>query len=100
MVRTQIQLPNDIYKRARELAESREISMAELVRRSLELLISQYPEPEKMVKDWRMPKPLSLGWRGLTDEEIKEQAHMSSIEIEQTQIVSTKAAKAKKHAKL
>ena len=97
MVRTQIQLPDEIYRRAREVAESHEISMAELVRRSLELLISQYPEPEKTVSDWRMPKPLDLGWRGLTDEDFKEQAQMSSIEMEQTQVVS---AKAKKHAKI
>ena len=53
--------------------------MAELVRRSLELLISQYPEPDKTVKSWQMPKAFDLGWRDLTDEEIKEQAQMSSI---------------------
>jgi hypothetical protein len=94
MIRTQIQLPNEIYRRARELAEAREISMAELVRRSLELLISQYPEPDKTVKSWQMPKAFDLGWRDLTDEEIKEQAQMSSIESE-----ITLSGKAKKHAK-
>jgi hypothetical protein len=74
MVRTQIQLPDEIYRRARQLARSREISMDELVRRSLELLISQYPDPGSTLEDWRMPKPMHLGWKGLDDGEIKELA--------------------------
>jgi hypothetical protein len=48
--------------------------MDELVRRSLELLISQYPDPGSTLEDWRMPKPMHLGWKGLDDGEIKELA--------------------------
>lgn len=91
MIRTQIQLPDELYARAHELAEAREISMAELVRRSLELLLSQYPEPAKTVSGWRMPKPLNLGWRGLSDAEIKDVAQASSFESDPTSSKPTKS---------
>jgi hypothetical protein len=99
MVRTQIQLPDEIYRRARQLAKSREISMAELVRRSLELLMSQYPDPASTLEDWSMPKPMHLGWKGLDDSEIKEFAQMSSMESELTSKSAAKM-KVKKNAKL
>ena len=46
MTRTQIQLPDDVYARARKVCEAREISFAELSRRGLEYMLSVYaPEP-------------------------------------------------------
>lgn len=80
MTRTQIQLPDEVYQRAKRLAELREISMAELVRRGLELILSQYPEPEQVKRDWRLPAPRNLGWRGLSHAEIKDLAQMSETE--------------------
>lgn len=80
MTRTQIQLPDAVYRRAKQLAEAREISMAELVRRSLELLLSQYPAPDQTVKDWQFPAPRKLGWRGLSHAQIKEIAQRSELE--------------------
>ena len=80
MVRTQIQLPDAVYEQAKRLAETREISMAELLRRGLELIISQYPEPDKVGANWSLPKPRSMGWRGLSDEQIKEQAQKTGFE--------------------
>ena len=72
MTRTQIQLPDDVYERAKKLAEAREISLAELARRGIEYILSVYaPEP---AADWHPPKPRHLGWKGLTDEQLKEQA--------------------------
>jgi len=79
MVRTQIQLPEDIYARVKKLAETRQISMAELTRRGLEYILSVYsPEPGN---DWQPPAPQSLGWNGLSDAELKEQARLGSAEI-------------------
>ena len=43
MVRTQILSPDELYAQAKRVAEAREISMAELVRRGLETILSQYP---------------------------------------------------------
>ena len=79
MTRTQIQLPDDIYARAKKLAEEREISLAELARRGLEYILSVYaPQP---AEDWQPPTPRRLGWMGLTDAQLKEQAQLSAVEL-------------------
>ncbi len=80
MTRTQIQLPDDVYARARKVCDAREISFAELSRRGLEYILSVYaPEPNGGGK-WQPPKPRRLGWKGLTDAQIKEQAQLTSAE--------------------
>ncbi len=45
MTRTQIQLPDDLYRRAKELAADREISLAELVRNGLEYMLASLTPP-------------------------------------------------------
>jgi hypothetical protein len=80
MVRTQIQLPDDVYRHAKRLAEAREISMTELVRRGLELILTQYPPPDEAQPVWQMPAPRNLGWKGLSDAEIKDLAQTSEAE--------------------
>lgn len=82
MVRTQILLPDEIYSRAREVAEAKEISLAELARRGLELILAQYPPPEDLQKPWHPPVVNGLGWKGLSHEEIKEAAQKSATEEE------------------
>ena len=78
MVRTQIQLPDELFARAKKLCAAREISLAELARRGIEYTLSLYaPEADP---DWQLPTPRSLGWRGLTDDELKAQAQMTSTE--------------------
>ncbi len=80
MTRTQIQLPDDVYDRARKVCESREISLAELARRGLEYILSVYaPEPGDPT-EWRPPTPRSLGWGGLSDIELKEQAQRTDLD--------------------
>lgn len=81
MTRTQIQLPDDVYARARRVCKSREISLAELARRGLEYILSVYaPEPGAS-GEWQPPKPRRLGWKGLSDAEIKEQAQLTATEV-------------------
>lgn len=81
MTRTQIQLPDETYARAKKLCEAREISLAELARRGIEYILSVYdPEPEKN-REWHPPKPRKLGWMGLSDEEIKREAQLTNTEI-------------------
>lgn len=53
MRRTQVQLPDDLYERARRFSQDREISLAEVVRRSLEQLLDRYP-PDPPVRDWKL----------------------------------------------
>jgi hypothetical protein len=40
MTRTQIQLPDELYQRAKAFAAQRELSLAEVTRRGLELFLS------------------------------------------------------------
>lgn len=81
MTRTQIQLPNDVYERARKVCKSREISLAELARRGLEYILSVYANPPGESGEWQPPKPRRLGWKGLSDAEIKEQAQLTATEV-------------------
>jgi hypothetical protein len=78
MVRTQIQLPDELFVRAKKLCAAREISFAELARRGIEYTLSVYsPDADP---DWQLPAPRRLGWSGLTDEELKAQAQVTSTE--------------------
>lgn len=84
MTRTQIQLPDDVYARARKVCDAREISFAELSRRGLEYILSVYaPEPGAGAA-WQPPKPRRLGWTGLTDAQIKAQAQLTATEAAAT----------------
>ena len=56
MTRTQIQLPDRLYQRAKTFAAERELSLAEITRRGLELLLDRYPEPRPSVGQWRLPR--------------------------------------------
>jgi len=60
MTRTQIQLPDDLYRRAKALAAAKEISLAELVRNGLEYMLNVSAPPEP-TKKWKMPDPVDLG---------------------------------------
>jgi hypothetical protein len=79
MTRTQIQLPDDVYARACKLCAAREISLAELSRRGLEYILSVYAA-EPGTGEWQPPKPRRLGWKGLTDAQLKEQAQITATE--------------------
>ena len=80
MTRTQIQLPDDVYARARKICKSREISLAELARRGLEYILSVYAVGPGETGEWQPPKPRRLGWKGLSDAEIKVQAQLTATE--------------------
>lgn len=54
MVRTQIQLPDDLYKRVKRFSEEREIPMAEVARRGMELLMDRYPRSSPD-PGWKLP---------------------------------------------
>ena len=80
MTRTQIQLPDDVYARARKVCAAREISFAELSRRGLEYILSVYAPEPGAGGEWQPPKPRRLGWKGLTDGQIKTQAQVTVTE--------------------
>ena len=71
MIRTQIQLPDDLYRRAKRFGAAREMSLAEMTRRGLELLLDRVaPEPQSP-SAWHLPEVngggLTVGLETLRD---------------------------------
>lgn len=56
MTRTQIQLPDELYQRAKAFAAARELSLAEMTRRGLELFLARYPELPRAHQEWQLPR--------------------------------------------
>lgn len=84
MVRTQIQLPDEVFAKAKKVCEAREISLAELARRGIDYILTVYSEPTNQETPWQLPKPQNLGWKGLSHAEIKAQAQLAGSEEMQT----------------
>lgn len=61
MTQTQIQLPSELYQRAKAFAAERELSLAEVTHRSLELFLARSPKPRTAPKAWRLPRVRSGG---------------------------------------
>ena len=60
MIKTQVQIPNELYKEAKRIARERELSLAEVMRRGLEYMARVYP-PLHSTEKWSPPKPRHLG---------------------------------------
>lgn len=54
MVRTQIQIPSDLYKRAKQLSKEKEISLADLIRKGLEIVVDG-SSIHKVKESWTPP---------------------------------------------
>ena len=80
MTRTQIQLPDELYRQAKRHAASREISLAEVVRRGLENLLRIYPASEPGESAWRLDPPANTGLVGdpFAREDWRELANLST----------------------
>jgi len=78
MTRTQIQLPDALYNQAKCLAQAREISLAELVRRGLEYMLSVSATAKLSESgQWQLPKPMHLGVRDpFADPDWRMKLHM------------------------
>lgn len=61
MIRTQIQLPDDLYQRAKAFAAERELSLAEITRRGIELFLDRFPSAGSPQHPWHLPKVRSGG---------------------------------------
>ena len=56
MIKTQVQLPDELYREAKRVAAEREMSLAEVMRRGIEYMTRVYP-PLKFKKEWAPPLP-------------------------------------------
>ncbi len=61
MIKTQVQIPDELYREAKRVAAQYEMSFAEVVRRSLERTLPAYPPKDT---GWQLPEPLNLGMCG------------------------------------
>jgi hypothetical protein len=60
MVKTQIQLPDELYRELKRVAREREMSLAEVLRRGAEILLRRYPESPESAETWALPEPRAL----------------------------------------
>lgn len=75
MTKTQIQVPEELFRELRTFAKQREWSLAETFRRGAELLLQVYPEtPTKTSAPWTPPTSSRVGWKGLSADELRDAA--------------------------
>lgn len=75
MIKTQIQLPDELYHALKRVAAAKEWSLAETLRRGAEQFLQQFPDPSRgtpSVSDWEPPRSATCGWKGLSPEELQE----------------------------
>jgi Arc/MetJ-type ribon-helix-helix transcriptional regulator len=76
MVRTEVQLPDELYRELEALAKDKEWSLAEALRRAAEQLLQSYPRRRSPKAEWKLPGPFSMGeflmpvdeWRAMAAE--------------------------------
>ena len=65
MIKTQVQIPDELFDQAKRVAAGKEWSFAEIVRRGLEQMVLRHPEPSPTpLEGWRLPEPVDLGLKG------------------------------------
>ena len=87
MVKTQIQLPDRLYREAKRVAAEREISLAEVLRRGVEYITRVYPPLGATdAGAWRLPKAVHAQLRrGVTLEGLRdatvgdEEPHLAGV---------------------
>ncbi|MEO8614570.1 MAG: ribbon-helix-helix protein, CopG family [Luteolibacter sp.] len=55
MTRTQIQLPEPLFKRLRSIAKAKDLSLAEIIRREMERYAETFPEDLEPKQPWKFP---------------------------------------------
>lgn len=75
MVKTQIQIPDRLYREAKRIAEENEMSFAEVVRRGIEAMVRDFPSGRQRGVAWRPPRPHDLGETLAPEEEWTTLSH-------------------------
>lgn len=66
MIKTQIQIPDDLYRDLKRLAKRKEWSLAETLRRGGEQMLEIYPNETMKPQDWAPPSAQHVGWKNLS----------------------------------
>ncbi|MEY4482579.1 MAG: hypothetical protein RL693_31 [Verrucomicrobiota bacterium] len=78
MTRTQIQLPEPLFGRLKRVAKVRDVSVAEIIRRGMELYVQSCPEVESISTPWSLPVLRGSGGHRVDPATVKAEA--SAIE--------------------
>lgn len=75
MTKTQIQVPEELFREIKAFAKAREWSLAETFRRGAELLLEVYDaDPVPPSTPWSPPVSTTAGWRGLNPKQLRTAA--------------------------
>jgi hypothetical protein len=77
MVKTQIQVPEELFRDVKSLAKAREWSLAETFRRGAELLLEVY-DGRPQDSPWVPPVSAKVGWKGLSPAQLRELARQDA----------------------
>ncbi len=55
MIRTQIQFPDPLYRRLKEIAQEQDWSLSEVVRKATEHFVSRFPKDVAPRASWQFP---------------------------------------------
>ena len=61
MIRTQVQLPDDLYRQVKRIAAEQETTLADVIRRGLEHMVRVYPPRRETPEEWRDHIRMTLG---------------------------------------
>lgn len=76
MIRTQIQLPDQLYREVQRVARDQEWSVAEVIRRGAESVIRAYPSlKQKAPSGWKLPPPIHSKMLVHDPEVLRDLAH-------------------------
>jgi len=78
MTRTQIQLPEPLFGKLKRIARTRDLSVAEVIRRGMELYVQTCAEAEPASEPWTLPVLRGSGGHLVDPATIKAEA--SAIE--------------------
>lgn len=74
-MKTQIQVPEELFAEIKDFALRREWSLAETFRRGAELLLETYPkEAPRARTPWQPPTSRRVGWKGLSADQLRDLA--------------------------
>ena len=75
MIKTQVQIPDELYRRAKQVAAEKEWSFAEVVRRGLEYITHVNPPGRPAAAPWEAPPAKRCGPFRSPPEKWTELAH-------------------------
>ena len=79
MVKTQVQIPDHLFREAKRLAAESEMSFAHVVRLGLEMVVRARPAGRLAADRWRVPKGKNMGLPRVPEDRWTEIAHEDEL---------------------